>query len=133
MSLVLGENCAWPGRMFREMTEPGIKRFWSCPRRDQSVSYPKQHPEHQERAFSPRLNHQERLLRMAAFRRELYRWQGEMPFQARDRHQHDILTGRCPQGWGLNEKAVVELKLQKGHHNHPPVSKENDSETLPVL
>jgi len=35
---------------------------------------------------------------MAAFRRELYRWQGEMPFQAGDRHQHDILTGRCPQG-----------------------------------
>lgn len=60
-------------------------------------------------------------------------WQGEMPIQAGDRHQHDILTGRCPQEWGLKEKAAAELKLQKGHHSHPPVSKENDSETLPVL
>lgn len=123
MSLVPGENCAWPGGMFIP-DRAWNKRIRELPKAKVSVT--QSSIQSIRKGHSPHgWNHQERLPRMAAFRRELYRWQGKMPFQAGDRHQHGE--------WGLKEKAVVELKLQKGPQSHPPVSKENGSETLPVL
>ena len=43
-----------------------------------------------------------------------------------------ILTRKSQQGQDINKKAVAQLKSQKGHHSHAPISRQDDSITLPI-